>query len=83
MQRLGMANLDWLVVRDLHMIESATWWKDGPETETGELRAEENRTEVFFLPAAAHTEKARQLHEYPADAAVASPGSRASRRCPQ
>jgi len=58
MQRLGMANLDWLVVRDLYMIESATWWKDGPETETGELRAEENRTEVFFLPAAAHTEKA-------------------------
>src|SRR5487761_1883521 len=31
MQRLGMANLDWLVVRDLVQIESATWWKDGPE----------------------------------------------------
>ena len=35
MQRLGMANLDWLVVRDMVMIESATWWKDGPEIETG------------------------------------------------
>jgi formate dehydrogenase major subunit len=57
MQRMGMANLDWLVVRDMVMIESATWWKDGPEIETGELRTEENRTEVFFLPAAAHTEK--------------------------
>jgi formate dehydrogenase major subunit len=57
MQRLGMANLDWLVVRDLVMIESATWWKDGPEIETGELRTEEIGTEVFFLPAAAHTEK--------------------------
>jgi formate dehydrogenase major subunit len=56
-QRLGMANLDWLVVRDLVMIESATWWKDGPEIETGELRTEEIGTEVFFLPAAAHTEK--------------------------
>ncbi len=64
MQRLGMAKLDWLVVRDMVMIESATWWKNGPQTETGpgneppEMRAEEIGTEVFFLPAAAHTEKA-------------------------
>jgi formate dehydrogenase major subunit len=56
-QRLGMANLDWLVVRDLQLIESATFWKNGPEIETGELRAEEIATEVFYLPAAAHTEK--------------------------
>jgi formate dehydrogenase major subunit len=57
MQRLGMANIDWLVVRDFFMIESATWWKDGPEIETGELRTEDIGTEIFFLPAAAHTEK--------------------------
>src|ERR1700761_8952859 len=36
-QRLGMANLDWLVVRDLYMIESATFWKNGPEVATGEM----------------------------------------------
>ena len=58
MQRLGMANLDWLVVRDFSLVESATWWKDGPETETGELRTEDIGTEVFFFPAASHTEKA-------------------------
>jgi formate dehydrogenase major subunit len=57
MQRLGMANIDWLVVRDFSLIESATWWQDGPEIETGELRTEDIKTEVFFLPAAAHTEK--------------------------
>jgi formate dehydrogenase major subunit len=57
LQRLGMANLDWLVVRDFSLIESATFWKDGPEIETGELRTEDIGTEVFFLPAAAHTEK--------------------------
>ncbi len=57
MQRLGLANLDWLVVRDLVMVESATFWKDGPEIETGEMRAADIVTEVFFLPAAAHTEK--------------------------
>jgi formate dehydrogenase major subunit len=56
-QRLGMANLDWLVVRDLFLIESATSWKDGPEIETGEIVPQECRTEVFFLPAASHVEK--------------------------
>ncbi len=58
MQRLGLANLDWLVVRDLQMIESATFWKDGPEIETGELVTEDIGTEIFFLPAASHVEKA-------------------------
>ena len=57
MQRLGLASLKWLVVRDLQMIESATFWQDGPEIHTGELATEEIGTEVFFLPAAAHTEK--------------------------
>ncbi|MFI9027819.1 formate dehydrogenase [Streptomyces sp. NPDC053560] len=57
LQRLGMANLDWLVVRDFSLIESATWWQDGPEIESGELRTEDIGTEVFFLPAASHTEK--------------------------
>jgi formate dehydrogenase major subunit len=57
LQRLGMANLDWLVVRDLAMIESATFWRDSPEIETGEIVPEECRTEVFFFPAASHVEK--------------------------
>jgi formate dehydrogenase major subunit len=57
LQRLGMAKLDWLVVRDFSLIESATWWRDGPEIESGELRTADIGTEVFFLPAAAHTEK--------------------------
>jgi formate dehydrogenase major subunit len=57
MQRLGMAHLKWLVVRDLNLIESATWWKDGPEIASGELRTADIETEVFFLPAATHVEK--------------------------
>jgi formate dehydrogenase major subunit len=55
--RLGLAKLDWLVVRDLVEIESASFWYDSPEIETGELKTDEIATEVFFLPAAAHTEK--------------------------
>jgi formate dehydrogenase major subunit len=57
LQRLGMAQLDWLVVRDLFEIESATFWKDGPEIATGEIVPEECATEVFLLPAASHVEK--------------------------
>ncbi len=57
LQRLGLAKLDWLVVRDFSLIESATFWKDGPEIDSGELRTGDIGTEVFFLPAAAHTEK--------------------------
>ena len=57
MQRFGLANLDWLVVRDMVLIESATFWQNAPEIETGEMRTQDIGTEVFFLPAAAHTEK--------------------------
>src|SRR5204862_5501576 len=55
--RLGLAKLDWLVVRDVVEIESASFWYDSPEIESGELKTEEIGTEVFFLPAATHTEK--------------------------
>jgi len=55
--RLALAKLDWLVVRDVVEIESASFWYDGPEIESGELKTDEIPTEVFFLPAAAHTEK--------------------------
>jgi formate dehydrogenase major subunit len=55
--RLGLAKLDWLVVRDLIEIESASFWYHSPEIESEELRTEEIGTEVFFLPAAAHVEK--------------------------
>jgi formate dehydrogenase major subunit len=55
--RLALAQLDWLVVRDLVEIETAAFWYDGPEHETGELRTQDIATEVFFLPAASHVEK--------------------------
>ncbi len=57
LMRLALAKLDWLVVRDLQCVESATFWQDSPEHESGEVRAQDIDTEVFFLPAAAHTEK--------------------------
>jgi formate dehydrogenase major subunit len=55
--RLGLAKLDWLVVRDLVEIETAAFWYDSPEIDSGELRTDAIGTEVFFMPASAHTEK--------------------------
>jgi formate dehydrogenase major subunit len=57
LHRLAMAQVDWLVVRDFFETESASFWYDSPEIETGKLRTEEIGTEIFFLPAADHTEK--------------------------
>ena len=48
MQKAGMAKLDWVVVRDFAPTETAEFWRDD---------AERCATEVFFFPAAAHTEK--------------------------
>ena len=57
MQRKGLASLEWLVVRDNVMIDSASFWKDGPEVTEGEWKSEDIGTEVFFLPAATYVEK--------------------------
>jgi formate dehydrogenase major subunit len=57
LQRLALAKLKWLVVRDFGELETSNFWLDGPEIETGELKTEEIGTEVFLMPAAAHTEK--------------------------
>ena len=76
------ASLDWLVVRDLDEIETAPFWHDSPEHETGEVRAAGHRHRGV-LPARrrAHRE-GRQLHQHPAAAAVAPQGRRAAGRLP-
>jgi formate dehydrogenase major subunit len=58
LQRRALANLRWLVVRDLADLETARFWKDSPEVLSGELRPEDIQTEVFLMPAAGHVEKA-------------------------
>ena len=57
LHRFALSALQWLVVRDFSEIESAAFWYDSPEIERGELRTEDIGTEVFWMPAAAHTEK--------------------------
>ncbi len=80
--RLAMAKLDWLVVRDLVETESAAFWYDSPEVESGELSPETIPTEIFFLPASGSRREGRLVHEHAAAAPVALPGRRAEGRLP-
>jgi formate dehydrogenase major subunit len=57
LQRKALSKLKWLVVRDMVEIESANFWRESPEIERGELKADDIGTEVFFFPAAGHAEK--------------------------
>ena len=53
----GLGKLDWLVVRDFAMMESANFWQSGRLVEKGETSPDRIGTEVFFLPAAMPGEK--------------------------
>jgi formate dehydrogenase major subunit len=55
--REALAELDWLVVRDLFELETATFWRDSPEVKSGKLDPKSIKTEVFFMPAAIVAEK--------------------------
>ncbi len=55
--RAGLANLDWLVVRDIHEIETAAFWHDAPEVREGKVRPQQIKTEIFLMPAAVASEK--------------------------
>lgn len=57
LERRALAKLKWLVVRDFVETETASFWKDSPEVERGELDPRNIATEIFFLPAAGHAEK--------------------------
>jgi formate dehydrogenase major subunit len=57
LHRKGLRKLEWLVVRDFAPTETAEFWRIAPEIERGEVHPEDIATEVFFFPAAAHSEK--------------------------
>src|SRR4029453_16088927 len=55
-QRTALSKLKWLVIRDMVEIEAATFWRDSPQIERGEMKTEDINTEVFFFPSAGHAE---------------------------
>ena len=53
----ALAKLEWMVVRDFALTETAEYWKSGRRVQRGEIAPEQIGTEVFFLPASMPGEK--------------------------
>jgi formate dehydrogenase major subunit len=78
LQRRALAKLEWLVVKDNFVTETAAFWgPNSPEVKNGELKPEEIRTEVFFFPSAqvaemdgsyTNTQRLAQWHNKAAEA---------------
>ncbi len=50
LERDGLRKLEWLVVKDNWMTETATYWQSAPEIQNGDVKMEDIQTEVFFFP---------------------------------
>ena len=83
LQRLGMAQLKWLVVRDLQpdrvgdLLEGRAGDRDRRDRDRGD------RHRGLLLPGGVAHREVRHLHPDPADAAVAPQGGRPAGRLPQ
>src|SRR5256712_8612893 len=51
-EREGLRRLEWLVVKDNFITETAAFWSKAPEVERGDIRPADIQTEVFFFPSA-------------------------------
>jgi formate dehydrogenase major subunit len=52
LERAAMRKLEWLVVKDNWLHETATFWKSAPEVKSGEFATVDIKTEIFFFPSA-------------------------------
>jgi formate dehydrogenase major subunit len=51
-ERKGLAKLEWLVVKDNWITETAAFWQNAPEVRGGQVKPADIKTEVFFFPSA-------------------------------
>ncbi len=58
MVQRGLAELEWLVVRDTDESETASFWYAGRPVRDGEIAPDDIATEVFLMPGALAAEKA-------------------------
>ena len=77
LDRAALRKLEWLVVKDNWLTETATFWKNAPEVKNGEVKTADIKTEVFFLPATqvaevegtfTNTQRLLQFHHKAAEA---------------
>src|SRR5256712_54575 len=75
--RRALRQLDWLVVKDNWLTETATHWYLAPEVKNGEVKSADIKTEVFFFPSTqiaeydgsyTNTQRMLQWHSFAAKA---------------
>jgi formate dehydrogenase major subunit len=76
LERQGLRKLQWLVVKDNFITETASFWNKAPEIVSKDIKPEEIQTEVFFFPSAqvaelegsfTNTQRMLQWHSKAAD----------------
>src|SRR5262245_36857876 len=76
LERRGLGKLEWLVVKDNWLTETATFWKGAPEIKSGQVKTTDIKTEVFFFPSSqiaeyegtfTNTQRMLQTHHKAAD----------------
>src|SRR5215831_15879977 len=77
LERSALRKLEWLVVKDNWITETANYWKNAPEIKNGEVKMADIKTEVFYLPATqvaelegtyTNTQRMLQFHHKAAEA---------------
>src|SRR2546422_8080549 len=77
LDRSALRKLEWLVVKDNWLTETATFWKNAPEVKKGEVKTADIKTEIFYLPATqvaevegtfTNTQRLLQFHHKAAEA---------------
>jgi formate dehydrogenase major subunit len=75
--RRALRQLDWLVVKDNWLTETATHWYLSPEVKNGEVKIGDNKTEIFYFPSTqiaeydgsfTNTQRMLQWHSFAAKA---------------
>src|SRR5262245_28531848 len=76
LERRGLGKLEWLVVKDNWLTETATFWNHAPEVTSGRVKPQNIKTEVFFFPSSqiaeyegtfTNTQRMLQTHHKAAD----------------
>jgi formate dehydrogenase major subunit len=52
LERKALGRLEWLVVKDNWLTETAAFWQNAPEVKSGKVKPADIKTEVFFFPSA-------------------------------
>jgi len=77
LERAALGKLEWLVVKDNWLTETAMFWKSAPEIKSGAVKTADIKTEVFYFPATqvaevegtfTNTQRLLQFHHKAAEA---------------